>query len=321
MGESAVSLGKRIPWPEGKDFAFTVFDDTDSSTIENVTEVYSLLMDLGFRTTKSVWPIGGEREVEFNTNWGCTCEDEDYVLWVKELQKCGFEIGYHSATFHESERSEVIYALERFYELFGHHPKSMAQHTYQDGESIYWGNYRLTGLNEWAYKLLTRNRMKSLSRGHIEGDKYFWGDICKEKIKYIRNFVYPDIDSLKACPMMPYHDPKRPYVNYWFASSEGANVDSFNKCISEKNQDRLEAEAGACIMYTHFAYGFYESGSLNTRFKFLMKRLSNKNGWFVPVSDLLDYLLQVNGGHILTDKERNRLGRKWLWHKIRVGTT
>jgi len=47
----------KIRWPEGKKFAFTVFDDTDLSTLGNVREIYSFLMDHGFRTTKSVWPI------------------------------------------------------------------------------------------------------------------------------------------------------------------------------------------------------------------------------------------------------------------------
>ena len=56
--------------------------------------------------------------------------------------------------------------------------------------------------------------------------------------------------------MMPYHDPDRPYVNAWFAASEGADVTAFNRCLSEEHQDRLEAEGGACIMYTHFASGF-----------------------------------------------------------------
>lgn len=41
-----------------------------------------------------------------------------------------------------------------------------------------------------------------------------------------------------------------------------------------------------------------------------MRRLSEKNGWFVPVCALLDYL-----------RGKNTLERKWLWHKIRIGTT
>lgn len=48
-----------IPWPDGKRFAFTIFDDTDHQTLENVPPVYDFLSDLGLRTTKSVWPLKG----------------------------------------------------------------------------------------------------------------------------------------------------------------------------------------------------------------------------------------------------------------------
>ena len=52
-----------------------------------------------------------------------------------------------------------------------------------------------------------------------------------------------------------------------------------------------------------------------------MNRLSKKNGWFVPVSTLLDYLLENKETNIITNIQRKRLERKWLLHKIRVGTT
>ncbi|MGH8015504.1 MAG: hypothetical protein ACREBV_04890, partial [Candidatus Zixiibacteriota bacterium] len=93
----------------------------------------------------------------------------------------------------------------------------------------------------------------------------------------------------------------------------------FIDCINEAAQDRLEQEGGVCIMYTHFASGFYENGNLNQEFKHLLKRLRRKNGWFVPVSELLDYLKSVNGGHIITDTERNLLERRWLKHKMHIG--
>jgi hypothetical protein len=138
-------------------------------------------------------------------------------------------------------------------------------------------------------------------------------------VTYVRNFVFGDIDTLHACPFMPYHDPSRPYVNYWFASSEGPCVESFVRTLSEANQDRLEASRGACIMYTHLGKGFYEDGRLHPRFRALMERLGRKNGWFVPVSTLLDFLLQIKGRHEITHRERAQLERRWLWHKIRVG--
>ena len=36
-------MNKSLQWPDGKDFAFTVFDDTDYATLENVKEIYSFL--------------------------------------------------------------------------------------------------------------------------------------------------------------------------------------------------------------------------------------------------------------------------------------
>jgi len=68
---------------------------------------------------------------------------------------------------------------------------------------------------------------------------------------------------------MPYHDPERPYVNYWFASSEGEDVEAFNKCIAEQAQDRLEQEGGACIMYTLFAKDFIKKVKLVLDLNFL----------------------------------------------------
>jgi hypothetical protein len=64
-------------------------------------------------------------------------------------------------------------------------------------------------------------------------------------------------------------------------------------------------------MYTHFAYGFVEDGRLDSRFRHLMTRLAKKNGWFVPVGQLLDYLLTIKGPHILTAGERRRLELRW----------
>jgi hypothetical protein len=58
------------------------------------------------------------------------------------------------------------------------------------------------------------------------------------------------------------------------------------------------------------------NGKINDRFVVLMERLSKMNGWFVPVRTLLDFILEVRGGHLITPSERNALERRWLLHKI-----
>jgi hypothetical protein len=305
-----------IPWPEGKRFAFTIFDDPDSQTLEAAREVYAFLKDCGLRTTKAVWPIRGSGRP---SDHGATCDDPDVVPWLKTLQADGFEIAYHNATSHTSKRSETIRGLERFAELFGDYPEAMANHYYCD-EGLYWGNDRLTGVNRAVYNVLTRGRNRNRFLGHVPDHPYFWGDLCRERIKYVRNFVFADINTLKACPFMPYHDPRRPFVNYWYAASEGAKVSTFNECIRESAQDRLEQEQGACIMYTHFGHGYYEGGRLNPRFRDLIERLSAKNGWFVPVTTLLDFLARRKAEAPITNQQRTKLERRWLLHKIFFGT-
>ena len=296
-------MPRSITWPEGKKFAFTVFDDTDSQTLEKCRAVYSFLSDLGFRTTKSVWVL---RPTSPSTDRGANCEDPEYLTWVKHLQARGFEIGYHMASAATARREQTARALDIFQREFGHLPHTMANH-YASAEDIYFGDARVSGVNRVAYNVLTGFRNRGRYRGHVAGDPLYWGDLCREKIRYVRSFIFADVNTLNACPFMPYHDPDRPLVNMWFAASEGAQAPSFLERISEANQDRLEAEGGACIMYTHFGLGFHNDGVLLPRFRALMERLSRKDGWFVPVATLLDYLRQTQGPCTIRRSERAAL--------------
>jgi hypothetical protein len=306
-----------ITWPDGKQFAFTVFDDTDWATLDNVRATYAFLRDCGMRTTKSCWVVRGAPARGAFT--GQTCDDPDYLQWLLDLQSQGFEIAWHNCTWHGLPRAEIAAALDKFVKLFGHYPFSATNHA-QNEEGVYWADHRLTGLHVLVYDLLTCFRHWGRFRGDLAGNKFFWGDLCKAHIKYMRNFIFQNVNTWQCCPFMPYHDPRRPYVNSWFASSNGRTVREFTRCISERNQDRLEAEGGVCIMYTHFACGFAKGNRIEPEFQRLIERLSKKNGWFVPVATLLDYLEQVRGRHEITPAERRHLERKWLFEKLRVGT-
>jgi hypothetical protein len=306
----------RIAWPGGKAFAFTVFDDPDDQTLDNGRPVYDFLGERGFRTTKAVWPLPGR---EHSRHEGTTCDDPAYRTWVRRLKDQGFELALHNVTHHTSPREDTIRGLERFAELFGDYPRALANHT-GCGESIYWGKARLTGVRQRLYSLLVWNKHR-VFQGHVEGSPLFWGDVCRQRITYVRNFVFGDVDTLRVCPYMPYHDPGRPFVNYWFAGAEGGKVRTFTATLSEANQDRLAAQGGACLMYTHLAAGFCERGRLHSRFRSLMDRLSRLNGWFVPVSTLLDHLRQLPGPREITDHERRRLETRWLWEKVWRGTS
>jgi len=310
-------MKSKIQWPNNKQFAFTVFDDTDRANLRDNQLIYEYLDELNFKTTKSVWIKEGKQKQE---NQGITCDDKQYLSWLLELKNKGFEIGYHNTTYQSSLRDEIEEGLKTFVKTFGHNPKVMANHSANE-ENIYWGSNRLSGSRKLIYNILTSFKKNKFYKGHEKTSAYFWGDLCEEYITYVRNFVFSDINTLKNCPYMPYQDQTKPYVKYWFASSEGNNVKIFNKCISDENQDRLEKEGGACIMYTHFADGFCQNGKLSEEFKQQMGRLSKKNGWFVTVSTLLDFLKTKNETHTINYRQRIILEWKWLLDKLILGST
>jgi hypothetical protein len=306
---------KQVTWPDGKRFAVAIVDDTDASTIDNVPVLYRLLRDLGIRSTKTVWPIGGRlppRSMD-----GTTCDDPGYLAWVRELAREGFEIALHNVTYHGSLREEVERGLDRFRELFGHHPRSHANHA-ECEDGMYWGAARLTGWRRPIYRLTTFRRNRRYF-GHVPGSPYFWGDLCRDRISYVRNFTFAEANTLKLCPFMPYHDPLRPLVRAWYAAAEGGTVSSFTATLKEEAQDRLVAEGGACIVYTHFGKRFVEHGTVNPRFAQLITRLAKLGGWMVPVTTLLDHIAAQRGGvHEITDRERTWLECRWLAHKFAV---
>ncbi len=306
-----------IRWPDGKRFAFTVFDDPDFQTVDYGRPVYDLLAEMGFRTTRGIFPgldnaPAGDR--------AATCEDPEHLRWVLSLKDRGFEMGWHGASPGTSNREQTKQGLDRFRRFFGTWPVTASQH-YECRENIYWGDERLSSsTNRLIYNILTRGRNHKAFHGGDPGHELFWSDLCRERIRYVRNFVFAEINTLKACPFMPYRDNDRPDVNLWYSSTDGHNAATFLKTLSEENQDRLEAEGGACIMYTHFAYQFLKDGQLNSEFRRLLRRLSQKNGWFVPVGTLLDYIAKERGPVMLSPAQRLRVERRWLLHKARFGT-
>ena len=311
---------QNFTWPNGKRFAFTIVDDTDRSTVESAGPAYEVLSDLGFRTTKTVWPLAPlGRPIQ----GGQTLEDPDYQNWVLGLKKMGFEIALHGVSDEPSTRARIIAGQERFRQIIGHAPRIHVNHSGQT-ECIYWGEDRFDGLVKLIYRLSRRYITKAPSQfyGHIETSPYFWGDICQQTITFVRNFVFNEINTLKSDPLMPYHDPRRPYVPFWFSSSAAKNVDAFCSLLSEANQDRLVEEGGACIVYTHLGFRFYRDGRLNQRFIELMRRLARLSGWFVPASTLLTYIGEQRGWQRVDAGTRgvlSQMQRKWLLQKLGRG--
>ena len=127
-------------WPQGKRFAFTIVDDTDRSTVENVGPVYDFLSELGLRTTKTIWPLAPLGPPRSS---GQSLEDPDYRRWVLELKDRGFEIAMHGTSDETSTHERVLRGLNYFQDVIGQDPRLHVNHTGQV-ESIYWGGHGST---------------------------------------------------------------------------------------------------------------------------------------------------------------------------------
>jgi hypothetical protein len=310
-------VGPRIRWPEGRRFAFTVFDDTDGMTLGSGRPVYDLLTGLGIRITKSVWPL----EVDPGRHGavgGSTLQDPGYLAWVRDLAAAGHEIGYHHAGDHSSERERTRRALDRFRDLLGHDPRVGADHA-GNRESLAAGADRLSG---WRGRLYHRaQRRLQPDRPSFSGadpsSPYFWGDLCRDRITYWRGLTYPRTDLTGIVPRLPFHDPTRPYVNLWFLSGHAPRVDTLVDRLAPSELDRLEERGGLCILYTHLGIGTAPAGVVDPRVQRVLRDLASRDGWFAPVSEVLDHLRAQGPSVVLGDRDRARMERRWLVDRVR----
>jgi hypothetical protein len=276
-------------FPGAKRFAFSILDDTDDSTLYNIKPAYDTLRELGFRTTKTVWPLHcpeGSR-IFFAAE---TLQDKHYLDFVHEVADHGFEIAFHGATMESSLRTRTIQALEFLRQEFGNYPRLFCNHG-QNQENMYWAHKRFrTPALQWLFRFLQRESSRSYT-GEVQDSEYFWGDLCKKHISYVRNFTFNRVNVLAVNPGMPYRLPDTKYVNYWFSTADAPDVDAFNRLLTDDRIDELERDGGVCIVSTHVGKGFVKNGKLNANTAKILDYLARKPGWFVPVTDVLDYLL------------------------------
>ena len=293
---------KLAKYPNGKDFAFTIIDDPDYGTFEERYIMFGLLDELGFKTTTCVWVLdnkhgSGMNAGKSNTR-GITTTDESYLTFLYDLQNKAFEICFHTVSPGNDLREETQNGYELFKEQFGHYPKINTNHA-TNLEDIYWGKDRFSNpIMRYLYGIIANPFY-----GHTKTSQYFWGDICQEKTKYVRGWATDKINTLSTNKTMPYHLDEKPYVNWWFGCSDGYNCNKFIRLLSDANIKKLIAERGTCIAYTHFAYGFIAKDSkvVNEDVKKQLSKLSQLDGWFVPVSNILDRFLLLRNVELIND--------------------
>lgn len=296
---SSIPLVYISPYPEGRNFAFTVTDDPDGARVDKIKPVYELLDRLGFKTTIAAWvykpeDLAGMPDPEEQRS-SETFEDADYLAFLEEQRSRGFEIALHTVTAGNDTRDITVKGYEKFKDVLGQYPKINIMHS-KNLENIYWGkNVFKNSITRFLVGLYD----KTLFSGEYRDSPYFWGDICKDKTKYVRLWGTSDINTLKFNPSMPYSDSTKPYVNAWFSFSDGYTAKYFKKLLSAKNIEKLVKERGSCIVYTHFAASFCKKNitgeyEIDTDIKKSLINLSKqKEGWFVTAGELLDRFSEI----------------------------
>ncbi len=301
-----------MQYPENRKFAFTILDDTDDSTLENVKPVYDRLLEYGLLTTKTAWPLDcPEGSPAYHA--ADTLNRPEYLDFVKMLVSRGVELALHGATMESSDRARTLRGLAFLEREFGHCPRLYANHG-QNAENLYWGAARFhTAPIRALLRLLERVRGNG-SSGEIEGSPFFWGDLARERIRFVRNFTFRDLNLLKSNPEMPYCNARTPYVHYWFSTLDAPEVRAFRRRITPDAIDRLEEEGGVCIVSTHLGKGFARDGRLDPDFDRTLRHIAEKPGWFVPVSTILEHLLEhgARAGRELGALELLRLELRYL---------
>lgn len=304
---------RNLSFPNGSTFAFSIFDDTDVATLESIRPIYDLLSELGILTTKTVWPLRYSRKSSFAGSH--TLEDEAYAEYIRELYTRGFEIAYHGPTMESSERNDAFRALARFKDVLGTFPRSFASHS-MNRDNLYWGIDRFHSRFIRAFYRLTSGESPNHFQGHRPGTEHFWGDLAAEHLEYVRSFTFNGIDLFDATPFVVYRDRNTPFVRAWFTTCDADNVEEFIELLTDENQTRLASQGGLCLVSTHLGKGFVSKGRVIPRVEATLRSIAQRNGWFAPVSTILDHIATHQGIPSLSRRQRHSLDYKWLFHSL-----
>ena len=275
-----------LTYPSGAEFAFTILDDTDDTTVANARPVYDLLNELGFHTTKTVWTFDTPPENRGPYFAGETLSSPEYLKWVHELAANDFEIAFHNATMGSSLRQDTIKALDLLKNEFGQSVRLHCNHG-QNRENLHWGADRYSSyIIRKALSFMTKFRSYPEFEGNDPESPYYWSDVADERLSYMRAFTFRQLNGAKFPPGRPYQDPAKQKNTLFFNTTDAPDVLAFNKLVNPSSIDKLRKQNGWAIVTTHLGKGFYWDNKLDPEFKENMEYLASLPGWFVPASQL-----------------------------------
>ncbi len=294
-------------FPDGAEFAFTILDDTDDTTLENGPPVYEVLRDYGLRTTKTVWTYDVPPEQRGIFHAGQTLALPAYLEWVQKLERDGFEIAFHNASMATSDRSTTVSALGDLERHFLHPVRLHCNHG-QNRENLFWGAARYQSA---PIHLLARLRNRECGNRYYEGEipssQLYWADIANDRFSFIRSMAFRRLNGADIWPKRPFKDPGKLDKPAFFNTADAPDCRAFNRLVNKSSVDALRRAGGWAIVSTHLGKGFFKDGQVDQDFRRTIEYLSRLGGWFVPTSQLLDFLVEQQGCEALGAWERLKM--------------
>lgn len=315
------SARQKPAFPNGLEFAFTILDDTDDTTVENGRPVYDLLSELGLRTTKTVWALDTPLGAQGPFFAAETLQNSRYLEWVHQLSEAGFEIAFHNASMGSSTRDKTRTALEMIAAEFPQMPRVHCNHAW-NRENLHWGPARYSSPELFRIlQVMSHVIGTSPSEGHIEKSEYYWEDLAFAKLDYVRRFTFLELDCGKIPPGRPYFDDRKPGIRCWFNTADASNVKAFRNLVTSSAIDKVRANRSWCIVSTHFGKDFARRGRVDPSVRSILEYIASLPGWFVPVSVLLDHLVAELGKDPLGAFEMRRTEYAHLLDRLRARIT
>jgi hypothetical protein len=285
---------RTMNFPEGRLFAFTILDDTDDATYANIAPIYELLRELGIRVTKTAWPLDcPEGSKDFFA--AETLQVPEYKQFVRGLIHDGHEFASHGATMESSERERTLRGFDYIESELKVAPRLHCNHGY-NRENVYWGADRYTSRPmRIIAKMLERAKRTEPYKGHEPESAFFWGDVCRKQFAYVRGFSFARLDNSRLPVRYPYHEPSKPYVRRWFCTSDAPDVEAFVRLVNKKAVDEMMERRGFSIVSTHLGKGFVRDGRVDPRVEEALRYVASLPGWFVPASEILDWVSKTTG--------------------------
>lgn len=280
----------KISWlPDSYQAAITITDDPDNGDFCAFKTMYDFMMDIEFPVTRAMWvykniePTGTPHlEISFKAP---LLTEPECLHYCKKLSEHGFEICLHGASCGNNDRLHTTSALTFLKNEIGESPVYICHS--KNAENLYWDAKTANShLEMRLLQLYTKNRCF----GDIADSNYFWGDICRENIKYIRMYRTRSFNTLAFNPSMPYHDFSKPFVNYWFSATKGHIPHLF----TGDNIDQLCQEEGVSILYQYLHKYVNENLVIHPEVKKSLQRVASDNRILkLPVSAILERLKQI----------------------------